>query len=60
MNKIAMITGSSGILARSVASKSHHSGWQLALVSAEAGWITGQVLPVDDGFSAVRPLQKAV
>ena len=30
------------------------------LVSEEANWITGQVLPVDGGFSAVRPLQRAV
>ena len=30
------------------------------LVSDEANWITGQVLPVDGGFTAVRPLQKAV
>jgi NAD(P)-dependent dehydrogenase (short-subunit alcohol dehydrogenase family) len=30
------------------------------LVSEEASWITGQVLPVDGGFSAVRPLQRAV
>ena len=30
------------------------------LVSDEAAWITGQVLPVDGGFTAVRPLQRAV
>lgn len=30
------------------------------LVSEETNWITGQVLPVDGGFTAVRPLQKAV
>ena len=30
------------------------------LVSEEASWITGQVLAVDGGFSAVRPLQRAV
>lgn len=30
------------------------------LVSEEANWITGQVLPVDGGFTAVRPLQRAV
>jgi NAD(P)-dependent dehydrogenase (short-subunit alcohol dehydrogenase family) len=28
------------------------------LLSEEAGWITGQVLPVDGGFSAVRPSVK--
>lgn len=28
------------------------------LLSDEAGWITGQVLPVDGGFSAVRPSVK--
>jgi NAD(P)-dependent dehydrogenase (short-subunit alcohol dehydrogenase family) len=26
------------------------------LLSDEAGWITGQVLPIDGGFSAVRPM----
>jgi NAD(P)-dependent dehydrogenase (short-subunit alcohol dehydrogenase family) len=30
------------------------------LVSDQAEWITGQVLPVDGGFTAVRPLQRAV
>jgi NAD(P)-dependent dehydrogenase (short-subunit alcohol dehydrogenase family) len=30
------------------------------LVSDKANWITGQVLPVDGGFTAVRPLQRAV
>ena len=30
------------------------------LVSDEAAWITGQILPVDGGFTAVRPLQRAV
>lgn len=30
------------------------------LVSEEANWITGQVLPVDGGFTAVRPLQRAI
>jgi NAD(P)-dependent dehydrogenase (short-subunit alcohol dehydrogenase family) len=30
------------------------------LASDEANWITGQVLPVDGGFTAVRPLQRAV
>jgi NAD(P)-dependent dehydrogenase (short-subunit alcohol dehydrogenase family) len=30
------------------------------LVSEDAAWITGQVLAVDDGFTAVRPLQPAV
>ncbi len=30
------------------------------LVSDRADWITGQVLPVDGGFTAVRPLQRAV
>ena len=30
------------------------------LVSDQADWITGQVLPVDGGFTAVRPLQRAV
>jgi NAD(P)-dependent dehydrogenase (short-subunit alcohol dehydrogenase family) len=30
------------------------------LVSDRAEWITGQVLPVDGGFTAVRPLQRAV
>ena len=30
------------------------------LVSDHADWITGQVLPVDGGFTAVRPLQRAV
>jgi NAD(P)-dependent dehydrogenase (short-subunit alcohol dehydrogenase family) len=30
------------------------------LVSDEAAWITGQVLAVDGGFTAVRPLQRAV
>lgn len=30
------------------------------LVSDQANWITGQVLPVDGGFTAVRPLQRAV
>ena len=30
------------------------------LISDDAGWITGQVLPVDGGFTAVRPLQRAV
>lgn len=30
------------------------------LISEDANWITGQVLPVDGGFTAVRPLQKAV
>jgi NAD(P)-dependent dehydrogenase (short-subunit alcohol dehydrogenase family) len=30
------------------------------LVSDQANWITGQVLPIDGGFTAVRPLQKAV
>ena len=29
------------------------------LVSDHADWITGQVLPVDGGFTAVRPLQRA-
>lgn len=29
------------------------------LVSDQADWITGQVLPVDGGFTAVRPLQRA-
>jgi len=29
------------------------------LVSEEADWITGQVLPVDGGFTAVRPMVRA-
>ncbi len=29
------------------------------LLSAEAAWITGQILPVDGGFTAVRPFVKA-
>ena len=29
------------------------------LASEQADWITGQVLPVDGGFTAVRPLQRA-
>ncbi len=29
------------------------------LVSEEASWITGQILPVDGGLSAVRPVVKA-
>jgi NAD(P)-dependent dehydrogenase (short-subunit alcohol dehydrogenase family) len=29
------------------------------LLSEQAGWITGQVLPVDGGFSATRPLVRA-
>ena len=26
------------------------------LLGDEAGWITGQILPVDGGFTAVRPM----
>ncbi len=29
------------------------------LLGDEAGWITGQILGVDGGFSAVRPMVKA-
>lgn len=32
--------------------------WAVRLLD-ENGWITGQVLPVDGGFSAIRPLVKA-
>lgn len=32
--------------------------WALQLLDA-SGWVTGQVLPVDGGFSSVRPLVKA-
>jgi NAD(P)-dependent dehydrogenase (short-subunit alcohol dehydrogenase family) len=41
--------GQAGDVARAIA-------W---LLSESANWITGQVLPVDGGFTAVRPLQKA-
>ncbi|NNG12715.1 MAG: SDR family oxidoreductase [Halobacteria archaeon] len=39
-----------------VADVAHAASW---LLSDEASWITGQVLPVDGGFTAVRPIQKS-
>ena len=33
--------------------------WALRLLDTHSGWITGQIIPIDGGFTAIRPMVRA-